>query len=222
MSVFLASMSCSGGEQPPPDRVLVRVGEESIYVADFLDAFELAKFAYDREDLKRSNVVRIARQRCLNQLIEEQILLQEAEKRNIQVTDAELDTAVSSFQGNLSTEVFSELFLTQAVPQKLWRKQLRTRLIIEKLIREMRSPRANSSTDIALNPKEPSLPENSMGGGQTTAPSGADGETPFSVESWKNSRLSFERWMQSLLHDYPVQINAKQWEAISGFKSSGL
>ena len=74
------------------------------------------------------------RQQVLNQLINEKIILQEALKRNISVTQSDLDNKIKDLEKNVGgAETLDQLLAGQNQTRDSLKEQLKIQIIVEKL-----------------------------------------------------------------------------------------
>jgi FKBP-type peptidyl-prolyl cis-trans isomerase (trigger factor) len=125
---------CSDFEHKQKDVYFIKVGDRTITVADFNKAFEIAKNAYPHNRIQRSNVVREARLRLIQQMTEEMILLERAEELGITITDSQVEKALRDIKRDYPDNVFQEILLEYAIPYQSWKEGLKTRLLMEKVV----------------------------------------------------------------------------------------
>ena len=125
---------CSDFEQKQRDEYFIKVRDRTITVADFNKAFEFAKNAYPHNRIQRSDVIREARRRLIQQMAEEMILLERAEELGITITDSQVEKALSDIKRDYPDNVFQEILLEYAIPYQSWKEGLKTRLLMEKVI----------------------------------------------------------------------------------------
>ena len=116
--------------------VLIRVGDRNMTVLEFNNALEIEKIAYEDDLKEHPEDLRNARIRLLNELTVEMILLEEAQKLGISVTDAELEKAVSEIKSDYPEGEFEKTLLEFAVSYDSWKSRLKNRLIMAKVIDE--------------------------------------------------------------------------------------
>ncbi len=74
------------------------------------------------------------RQQTLNQLINEQIVRQEAVKQNVQVTNSEIDARIHELEQNVGgADVLDSLLSQQGQTRQTFRDQIKIQLMVEKL-----------------------------------------------------------------------------------------
>jgi len=108
-------------------QVVARVDVSNISVKDVVQTIKIEKTKFDPILLKTSKNSNAFKQQVLENLIQEQILLNEARRRGIKITKAELENAIK----DISNE---KLLEEQKIDPQLWKKKQENRLIIKKLV----------------------------------------------------------------------------------------
>jgi hypothetical protein len=105
------------------DKVVASVNGEKIYLKDVNDRFALYQGAYTKEDL-------------LNQTIIEKLLLQEAAKQNLAVTDEDFNKFLDSLlvANSMNKDQLMQELKTQGISYSEFEKSYKQRILIEKLI----------------------------------------------------------------------------------------
>ncbi|MDT8443560.1 MAG: peptidylprolyl isomerase [Desulfuromonadales bacterium] len=131
--LFLFSVSAGCNSEPVAKKAtpLIRINDQEISKAEFLAAFEksLQKdqplSRIEREELQRSFLV---------QLIDRELIHGEARRLNINITDAELETALQSYRQDYPDSSFETMLQERGLTMKFWREELKESLIMEKLL----------------------------------------------------------------------------------------
>jgi hypothetical protein len=212
-TVFFFLFGCSQRGADNGDEYLIRIGERVVTVADFNRAFEIAKSAYTHNSLQNSEDTKDAQARLLNQMAEELVLRQRAGELGVAVSEEELQRAVEEVRDDFPDGVFDQTLLEYAVSYQSWKDALKTRLLMEKLVR------SELADETAVKPDEvvKFYKENYNSG--TMQP--ADTRSPVAVEEIIVKQLrrvkiekAYRSWIEGLRKRYPVEINADQWEKI--------
>jgi FKBP-type peptidyl-prolyl cis-trans isomerase (trigger factor) len=74
------------------------------------------------------------REEVLNRLIDEKIMLQRARELSITVSDAELEARIADIKKDYSNDSFSALFNRDGNRYSVWKQDLRSRMLLEKVI----------------------------------------------------------------------------------------
>jgi hypothetical protein len=198
--------------------VLIRVGDRSLTVLEYNDAFEIAKIAYDDEISKQPEDLRNAQIRLLNELTVEMILLEEAQKLEINVTDQELEKAVSEIKSDYPEGEFEKTLLEFAVSYDSWKSRLKNRLIINKVIEE------ELASKITITPEDVTeYYQEHYQGRETESESGQPSEdiNEAIVKQLRRQKAEekYHSWIEALKAQYAIEINSELWEKLTGSKS---
>jgi len=214
--LFLLS-SCGQKEADLGKEVLIRVGDRNLTVLEFNNAFEIAKIAYDDDLKEQPEDLRQAQIKLLNELTVEMILLDEAQKTGISVTDAELQKAVDEVKSDYPKGEFEKTLLEYAVSYDSWKSRLKNRLIMDKVIDE------ELAGKITITPEDISeYYQNHYQGRDLESESGSTSEdiNKTIVDQLRRQKAeeNYQAWIESLKAKYPVEINSELWEKITGSK----
>ncbi|MFC1515735.1 SurA N-terminal domain-containing protein [Thermodesulfobacteriota bacterium] len=192
---------------------LIRVGDSVVTALDFNKAFEITKMAYPHNTTQDPAFFREARLRLLHQMIEELIVLESAKELGIQVSDTELEKAISDIKGEFPEGVFEKMLLENAISRNYWKKRLKTRLLMKKVISK------EVGEQIRITPEDVSMYYDEFF-------KGSAGEEP-SVESskdtdkmvidhlrWKKTEAAYTSWIKERKQKQAVEINEMLWKKI--------
>jgi hypothetical protein len=198
--------------------VLIRVGDRNLTVLEFNDAFEIAKIAYDDEIREQPEELRNAQIRLLNELIVEMILLEEAQKLGINVTDQELEKAVSEIKSDYPEGEFEKTLLEFAVSYDSWKSRLKNRLIMNKVIEE------ELASKITITPEDVTeYYQKHYQGKEMESESGQPSEdiNEAIVKQLRRRKAeeTYHSWIEALKAKYAIEINSELWEKLTGSKS---
>ena len=118
------------------NQVVIRVDDRKLTLAEFNEYFEAAAMSCDDEQTQDRVSMRETRLHFLLQLIEEMLILRRADDLHLDISPEELDIAVRDIRKNHSEPGFNYLFLKQAISFEAWKERLKTRLLVEKVIRK--------------------------------------------------------------------------------------
>ena len=216
--VFFLS-GCGQEESDLGSETLIRVGDRTMTVLDFNTAFEIAKTAHEYNIRQKPEDLRKAKIRLLNQLTVEMVLLERAEDLGISVTDAELEKAVDEIKDDYPEGEFEATLLEFAVSYDSWKKRLKTRLTMEKVIDEdLKSKVTITAEDISeFYKKNYRNREPETGSAQSSEDIN---EAIVQRLRRKKTEETYSSWIEGLKGKYEIEINNQLWEKISGFKSS--
>lgn len=129
----LFSSGCEAEPEKKPMPPLIVINDQEISKAEFLAEFEksLQKdqplTGVEREELQRSFLV---------QLIDRELIHDEARRLNIEVTEADIDAALLAYRQDYSGTSFETMLQERGVTLQGWREELKESLIMEKLLEE--------------------------------------------------------------------------------------
>ncbi len=218
LTVVLGSLACGPTASSPDDDTLVHVGTRRITAHEFLQAFELAKTAYP--DGTGAVHLSEARERLLEELSVETVLLARADALGVGVSDAELEAAVTAVRSDYPDGVFEQTLADAAVPFEAWRQRLRARLIMDKLIELELRPRT------AIAPGEVAAYYDRHYRGKA-AGTGSDEafqqlqQTIVAELGRYQLEQAFGDWVAELKRTHPVDINHALWARITGTPPAG-
>jgi hypothetical protein len=209
----IAFFGCARSESEDQDEYLIRVGDNVVTVFDFNKAFEIAKTAYSHNMMQDPAAFKEAQLRLLNQMTEELILLERAKELNINVSEQEVDKTIAKIKSDYPDDVFEKVLLEYAVSYQSWKKGLRMRLLMEKLVeRELKDQIVITPEDI-----EKYYEQNFKGD---------DLQTEFAERSKdinekiikqlrrKKTEIAYKSWIEKIQKKYKIEINKQRWENI--------
>ena len=214
LAAFFAGCTDAGQMVDPP--YLLRVGDDVVTVLEYERAFELAKAAYPHSALQDPKAERAIQLRVLREMTEELILRQRARELGLTVSAAELDQAEQQIRSDYPEGLFEETLLENAVSYTAWREKLRSRLLVEKVIREDLESRIRiSAEDVAayFKLRRGTLSEQYEADGQLTAES-VDKRIVDDLRR-KKAEAAYAGWVEALRKKYIIDINVAQWQRIA-------
>lgn len=210
LCLLLAAAGCAKEEKPAEPVCLVQVGESCMTMAQFEALFGAAAAGLTVSELSDDRARTAAKERYLECVAEEMLVLERARELGIGVDDRELDRAVTSISEDYPDNTFLAMFTEQAVSFSTWREALRRRLLMEKVIRMELLPEGAGEgaeeSDLA-----PAQPQSYTGAEQAgpaetmTAPAGPRAESPAEgpAPSLENA---YSAWLEKLKARYPVVV----------------
>lgn len=168
VGVFLLALLASGCDQtkaptgPDPSSVLVQVGESDITYGEFRDALKRLLPEED-EEIAEEELAELKKS-LLNQLIEERLILQEAEKSGIEISDEDIALETEVLKEDFEGDKFDEAIVASYGSMEKWQEELRKKLIIKKAVETIVNSKVTVTTKDALsyyraNKKEYQIPE---------------------------------------------------------------
>lgn len=214
ISIFIGCIGCLGcSRDQGADAYLIRVSTISLSLTEFNQAFEAAReeaFPGERNlDEKEINDLRL---RVLNQLGEEMMITAFAADHGITVSDEELDQAVKEIKADYPDDTFEETLLENAVSFEYWKKRLATRLLVKQVIEKELVDQVQITTDDVATYYKTHYPEG------VSPDEDADEINRRIVRHLRQQKaeVSYKEWIESLKNIYPIDINKKIWERLTG------
>jgi hypothetical protein len=213
--VIIAVIACADSETSVEDEYLIRLGNRTVTVHEFNEAFEIAKIAYPHQIRNKPDDLRKAKLRLINQMMIEMIMQERAQELGIVLTEAEVETEIAEIKSDYPEGVFEETLLEVAVSYETWVKRLRTRLIMKKVIdKELKDQIVITPEDIAV------YYEENFKGKQPASELNEDSrdinEAIIQILRRKKLEEAYSSWINELKSNYQIEINSTQWEKISG------
>ena len=209
---ILMGRGCTGSNPENENRYLIRVGDHVLTTLDFRTAFEIAKSAYSHNEMQNRAALKAAQSRLFNQLTEELILLQRADELDIFITESEMDAAVSRIKKDYPDSVFDEMLLENAVSYATWKKRLKIRLLMEKVVEEELKDKVSITAKDILSYYETHY--------RLKPQAEKDGEDINAriVDELRRKKAedAYRAWIKKLQDRYPIQINTEQWDRVFG------
>lgn len=215
--VVLISANAGCGDRGPEkeDAYLVRIGEHVLTLSDYNSALEIAKTAYPHNEIQGSDVASAIMLRLLNQMIEEMVIMVKASELGITVSDEEMSAAIAKIKEDYPDDEFEKTFLENAISFESWKKRLKTRLLIEKMVKE------ELQDKITINPDDISnyYKANQKGNGsEPDIPGDLSDIDEAIIENIrrKKAEVMYKDWLERLQKEYTVDINTKMWNKMIG------
>jgi FKBP-type peptidyl-prolyl cis-trans isomerase (trigger factor) len=208
-------VGCSDVEHKQKDEYFIKLGDRTITVADFNNAFEIAKNAYPQNRIQQPDVVREARLRLIQQMTEEIILLERAEELGITVTDSQVEKAITDIKSDYPDNIFQEILVEYAVPYRSWKEGLKTRLLMEKVITQELGDKVEiTHDDISKYYEEHFKDDNSSPDVKTVSKD----VNSIIIKILRKEKMeqAYTSWIKNLKNKYAVEINKKELEKLTG------
>ncbi len=208
-------VGCSDVEHKQKDEYFIKLGDRTITVADFNNAFEIAKNAYPQNRIQQPDVVREARLRLIQQMTEEIILLERAEELGITVTDSQVEKAITDIKSDYPDNIFQEILVEYAVPYRSWKEGLKTRLLMEKVIsQELGDKIEITHDDISKYYEEHFKDDNTSPDVKTVSKD----VNSIIIKILRKEKMeqAYTSWIKNLKNKYAVEINKKELEKLTG------
>ncbi len=209
--VLLVSQGCGASGSEKQSDYLIRVGDRKITERDFRQAFELAKTAYPQSTETGSSDLQGARQKVLDEMTIELIMLKHSDELGISISEAELEDAVAALTADYPPGVFDQTLIESAVPFEAWKQRLRIRLLMEKLMNtELRD-------QVVILPEDVESYYSLHYKGKAGE---ADSDNKFErlkktiVADLRRKKMeeAYGAWISGLKQKYPIEVNQTRWE----------
>jgi hypothetical protein len=137
LSAFLAA--CSGGQEE--QGVVARVNGSPIYLRELESKYDL--MLLNQSSMETPSVEKLKEDHglLLSDLIVRELVRQELAESGLEVTREELEAAEKQVRSDYPEGAFEEVLVEEYIDLESWRKQLRSRLVMEKFFAEVLRPR---------------------------------------------------------------------------------
>ena len=217
-TLILASLlmfnACGDAQRSSENEYLLRLGEASISVREFTQAFERTSVDVPREAEAGADERREALLVLLNQMSEEMILQEHAQRLGVTVSEDELEAEVARIKADYPEGVFEEMLLEYAVSYSLWKERLQKRLTMDRLIdQELRAKIDITPDEIQAYYNEHFMGPQKEAGEQESE----DRVHAVIVQQLRREKTedAYKIWLEALRKKYPVEINTEQWKRIA-------
>ncbi len=203
-------LGCGSGGPVETEDYLIRSGDRKVTAREFLQALEFVKTAYPDGLGPGAGGVAEARSNLLEEMATELVLLQRADELGLAVADAELDAAVAVIAADYPPGVFEQTIVESAVSLDAWKKRVRVRLLMEKVMEtDLQEPAGITAEEITAHYDRHYR-------GRARA---AGSEEEFHrlkeaiVADVRRQKLenSYGDWIMRLRERFPVVINPEAW-----------
>jgi peptidyl-prolyl cis-trans isomerase SurA len=211
MILGLMITGCPDTHEESAQNCLIRVNDRCMTVDEFENRFN--RMNADAMEEKPGDQGEFRRY-LLNQMIEEFILLERAKELNLKVTAEELDRAVEEIRKDYPEGTFRAVLLEQAVSLTQWKKELKSRMLMEKVIHQELDPRITvSQADITDYYEKHYL----AGEGETEDPPLNEDLSKTLFELVRNEKREkvYRKWIANLQQRYQIHINAAAWKRMN-------
>lgn len=220
LSVLLAACllaGCVESDFRHGNEYLIRAGKSVVTVLDFKNAFEIAKIAYSPEAMRDPDTSGSLHLQILKQMSERLILLERAREIHIRISDSEVEAVIADIKSDYPEGEFENTLFESAISYDFWKKELKTRLIMEKVVaRELGKRISAASEDMTAHSGEHDGADNS--GSDAREHSEGVNERVKKQGSRKKTEEAYQLWIKELQDKYPIEINRDQWEKITALR----
>jgi peptidyl-prolyl cis-trans isomerase C len=135
-----------GGEG---DEVLATVDGATITLSEYKSALEDTKAQLPQGESLDPEALKAVKMNVLNQLIEKKILMSEAAKLGIVVSEAEVNEQIKNIMGEYpDSEAFKKRMKEQKIDLASWKKEVEYQIMLDKLVK------AVAGNDISVSPED--------------------------------------------------------------------
>lgn len=209
-------VGCSDLKNQQQDEYVIKVGNRTMTVADFNKAFEIAKNAYPHNRILQPDLNQEIRLRLVQQMIEEMILLERAKELNIAITDSQVKAALKEIKKDYPDNVFQEILLEYAVPYRSWKEGLKTRLLMEKVIRQELDDTIEITDEDISKYYEEHFKDDSASPDGKAVPEDIN-NTIVKILHKEKMEKAYSSWIKELKSRYTVEVNQSALEKMTGF-----
>ncbi len=206
-------IGCSNSSEPDVPVVFIQVNDSMVTVEAYLrEVDEVAADILATEDADNEVKAKI-RLRVLNQLTEQLIVFERAKELGIDVNDHELDARIASIKADYPKGEFEQVLLEQAVSFAEWKNDMRTRLLMQKVIDHELEPKIQvSSAEISA------YYEQHFASSATQPDQEADTKSLENIilQQVRNKKKEalYRDWLENLKRRYNVHVNQAVWDQI--------
>jgi hypothetical protein len=184
-------------------------------LSDYKSALEIAKTAYPHNEIQGSDVVNAIMLRLLNQMVEEMVIMVKASELGITVSDKEMSAAIERIKEDYPDDEFEKTFLENAISFESWKKRMKTRMLVEKVVKK------ELQDKITIDPADISNYYNSNQMEHSSEPDIPDDLSDIDEAIIKDIRRKkaeamYNDWIERLQKEYTVDINTKMWNKMIG------
>ena len=203
---------CADAGQKAAQEYLVQVNDRGITVEAFQRQMDRMNSDYTDSTDKPPVEDAALHRHLLNQCIEKLVLLERAEELGLKVTDAETSRSVEEIKKDYPDNTFQSVLLEQAVIYSQWEEELKTRILMEKVITKDLEPLVVlTQADISRYYEEHFI-SNANGAGEQDE---SLNEALFKLARNKKKEEVYRTWISALQNRYQIKVNSKAWEKIN-------
>ena len=192
------------------DAYLVRIHDDIQTVSDFWQQFEIFKTAYSPSELQDPQILREARMRLLNQMVEDLVLTQRARELDLQVADSELEAAFLHICEEYPPGYFKSIALEHAIPLQAWKSRLKMQLLREKLVEKDLAGQVNITVEEVEKYHQEHYKKKDLRSNIQSDPQQLETAVVSNLRRLK-LEAAYSPWISSLRKKYPVEVNRKAW-----------
>lgn len=213
LCTFSILSGCGPGGSGDAKEYLLCSGDRNITAREFLEALELVKTAYPNSVEPGAAETAEVRSNLLEELAAELVASRRAEELGLTVADSELDAAVAAITADYPPGVFERTLVESAVNVDSWKRRLRARLLMEKVMAaDLQDPAGLTAEEVADHYARHYR-------GRAAA---AQSEEQFQllkeavVADLRRQKMeaAYGDWIRRLKEKFPVEINPDEWRRL--------
>lgn len=210
--IFLLNFfaGCIEKKQEPKKDYLIRAGKTFISAGEFKRAFEFSKSSYAYDLVNEKEFLQKARIQFLDQVCERLILMERARELGIWISDSDLKSAIELITKDYPEGEFENQLLESTISFTDWRKELKTRLLMEKVIEKDLTANIPVSPDEIAAYKKEHYKKSKI---RKMKKEELDKAVTALLKREK-SETAYKSWIDKLRKRYNIQINESDWKKI--------
>ena len=206
--------ACKDTRREIANDYIIQVNDRKVTVEAFKRQFDQINSGYTETTEIPADEKAEMQRYLLNQLIEKLILLERAEELNIHVSDAEVNRRIEDIKADYPEGTFKEVLLEQAVIFQQWKEALKTRMLMEKVIKSDLDPRVTlTQADLSAYYEKHFIRNESQS--DSVMPDEGLSETLFQLARNQKKEEAYRAWISELQNRYQVTVNLENWKKIS-------
>ncbi len=212
--IILIVTACGGSPSDPSQKVLIQVGDSRVTVREFKQIQDMSQDYYWQDDEADADDPESKSLRLLNQITEELLLAEHAKKIGISINEKDLEAAVLDIKSDYPEGTFEQVLLESAVSYDFWRKRLRARLLMDKVIeKELESKVSITPEDVSDFYKKhyATLPERYREKSSSEQDKDINEVIIRRLRKLK-AEETYKDWIKKLEQAYPVQVDWEVWK----------
>jgi len=213
--LFAAITGCGDTGTEKEEAYLVKIGEHILTLNDYNSALEIAKTAYPHNEVQGSGVAKSIMLRLLNQMIEEMVIMIKASELGIDISSEEMNIAIAAIKEDYPENEFEKTFLENAISFESWKKRMKARLLIEKVVKEELQNKIAISPDDISNYYKTNQKEGVSESNSNSDYADIDKAVVEDIRRKKAEEM-YKDWIENLQKEYSVDINAEIWNKMIG------
>ncbi len=204
-------VGCDFSDKNNGKQYLIKVGEIELFTEEFNQIFEIVKAGYAKDI--NATEAKIAKFRLLIDLTNEMLLINEAKKLGVDISEQELNGAIDDIKADFPENLFERMFIEQAISFEIWEKRLKSQLIINKLIT------SNLLKEVSILPEDIrkyyATPYNN---GQEGNSSGKTEDNRKLLQYLRNEKAQelYSEWFEKFKESYSIEIDQSKWQKVFG------